>query len=332
MAITRLPGLIDVHVHLREPGATQKEDFRSGTRAAVNGGFSLVIDMPNNPGAPTISIERLEEKIKLADAKKACGVGFHYGTDGSNMASFAEATKHPRVFGLKIYCNHTTGNLLIEDKRKLEEIFKAWESPKPILVHAESKQLELVLELAKKYKRHLHECHISLASEVELIRKAKKGGMNVSAGVTPHHLYLTQGDEAKLGVKAMMKPPLATQRDQDALWEGLLDGTIDLIETDHAPHTPEDKAKGAFGIPGLETALGLMGLAVHNERLTIADIIKLMYESPKRIFNIPDQPSADVEVDFDVSYIIDSKKFKSKAQWSPFDGWKVYGKIMKIHV
>lgn len=316
--ITKLPGLIDVHVHLREPGATQKEDFASGTAAAGRGGFGFVIDMPNNPGAPTISIERLEEKIKLADEKAVCDVGFHYGTNGNNLDTLEKAAQNPRVYGLKVYMNHTTGELLIENP---EEIFKAWESPKPILVHAEGKQLELALELAQKYNRRLHHCHTSLASEVKLIAQAKQSGMRVSAGVTPHHLFLKPGD-------AVMKPPLATQHDQDALWEGLRNGTIDVIETDHAPHLLSEKEAGTakYGVPGLETSLGLMGLAVHDKRLTINDVIRLMYLNPKRIFNIT-HDTGSIEVDFSKSYTVDSSQFASKAKWSPFDGWILYGHV-----
>lgn len=322
MPISKLPGLIDVHVHLREPGATQKEDFDTGTAAAVRGGYGFVIDMPNNPGAPTVSIERLEEKIELS--KKAhCGIGFHYGTDGKNMETFALASANPHVYGLKIYCNHTTGDLLIEDRAKLEEIFRAWESDKPIMVHAEGPQLEMALELAQKHKRRLHECHISLASEVALLAQAKQSLMHVSAGVTPHHLFLTKEQSA-----AIMKPPLATQADQDALWQGIKDEVIDLVETDHAPHTPEEKAKGAFGVTGLETALGLMGLAIHEGKITEHDVIKLMHLNPKTIFNITTD-TGTIAVDFDKAYTVDSSQFASKAKHSPFDGWTLYGTILR---
>lgn len=322
MGLQKLPGLIDTHVHLREPGAIQKEDFQTGTRAAINGGFSFVIDMPNNHGAPTINIERLEEKIKLADNKAVCGVGFHYGTNGNNLDTFETAAAHKRVYGLKIYCNHTTGELLIEDRVKLEEIFKAWESAKPILVHAEGPQLETALELAKKYSRRLHHCHTSLTSEVELIARAKQLGIRVSAGVTPHHLFLTNKNDAT------MKPPLATQNDRNALWKGIKNGAIDMIETDHAPHTPEEKVKGAFGVPGLETALGLMGLAVHESRITHHDLVQLMYVNPKRIFNITHN-TGTIKVDFEKPYTVNSSTFASKAKWSPFDGWILYGTILR---
>ena len=322
MPITKLPGLIDVHVHLREPGATQKEDFDTGTAAAVRGGYGFVIDMPNNPDVPTISIERLEEKIKLADAKKHCEVGFHYGTNGNNLETFEKAAANPRVYGLKVYCNHTTGELLMSNDELLINVFNAWGSTKPILVHAEGAMLERCLELAQKYNRRLHHCHTSLASEVELLKKAKQSLMKVTAGATPHHLFLTNND------RAIMKPPLATQADQDALWQGIRDEIIDVIETDHAPHTPEEKAKGAFGVSGLETTLGLMGLAIHQGRITEHDLLKLMYLNPKKIFNIT-HDTGTIAVDFDKSYTVDSSKFASKAKQSPFDGWTLYGTILR---
>lgn len=317
MPITKLPGLIDIHVHLREPGATHKEDFDTGTAAAVRGGFGFVIDMPNNPGAPTISIERLEEKIKLSE-KAHCGIGFHYGTNGNNLDTFEKAANNSRVYGLKIYCDHTTGELLISNYQLLMNVFNAWESNKPILVHAEGDMLKKTLELAQKYNRRLHHCHTSLASEVNLIKQAKQDGMSVSAGVTPHHLYLDSASGAT------MKPPLVGEDDRRALWNGIKAGTIDLIETDHAPHTPKEKAKGAFGVPGLETALGLMGLAVHEKRITEHDLTKLMYLNPKRIFNIT-HDTGTIEVDFEKPYTVDSRQFASKSKWSPFDGWTLYG-------
>ena len=140
MSLQQFPGFIDVHVHLRDPGATHKEDFMMGSRAAVKGGFTYIIDMPNNP-IPTVSVKRLQEKILSAKRNSLCDIGFHYGTDGKNMSTFAYVWHSPSVFGLKIYCNHTTGDLLIEDKNTLNEIFKSWNSTKPILVHAEKDAL-----------------------------------------------------------------------------------------------------------------------------------------------------------------------------------------------
>lgn len=324
----RLPGLIDCHVHLRDPGATHKEDFSTGTRAAVAGGITFIIDMPNNP-EPTVSIARLEEKIARADAVAACDVGFHYGTDGRNLATFAEAAAHPRVFGLKIYLNHTTGEMLIEDVGILADIFRHWPSLKPILVHAEGVQLAAAIALARLYGQRLHVCHISQAIEVDLVRRAKETGQKITAGVCPHHLYLTSSDIARLGPRAIMKPPLGGPGDQEALWAGLVDGTVDVIETDHAPHTVEEKRSDPppFGVPGLETALPLMMLAVHNERLSIDDVVRLMHHTPRRIFGVPEQRDTYVELDAAKAFVIGSRGFATKCGWSPFEGVQAYGMI-----
>jgi len=151
MALKRFPGFIDPHVHLREPGAIYKEDFYTGSRAAAKGGFTFMIDMPNNP-QPTVTIERLNEKIKLSNEKAIIDVGFHYGTNGKNTETFKIAWQNPRVFGLKLYCSHTTGEMLIEDPVLLEKVFKAWDSQKPILVHAEGVQLAAMIALASFIK------------------------------------------------------------------------------------------------------------------------------------------------------------------------------------
>ncbi len=331
MAVQRFPGLIDVHVHLREPGATHKEDFRSGSRAAITGGFTFVIDMPNN-AEPTVSLKRLEEKISLADAAAVCPIGFHYGTDGRNLDSFAKAAKHPRVFGLKIYCNHTTGEMLIEDLAVLEQVFEAWDSPKPILVHAEGVQLAAAITLARLYDRRLHVAHITQAIEVELVRRAKSKGQAITAGVTPHHLWLTGADRAKLGAFAIMKPPLGEQKDQAALWQGLQDGTIDIVETDHAPHTREEKAAEPppFGVPGLETAVPLLGKAIKEGKLPEERFEQVLFSRPQQIFNIPTQSETHVELDLGAKVVIGEHGYQTKAGWSPFDGWTGYGQVVSV--
>jgi carbamoyl-phosphate synthase/aspartate carbamoyltransferase/dihydroorotase len=331
MTLKKFPGFIDVHVHLREPGATQKEDFTTGTRAAITGGFTFVIDMPNNP-IPTFSLEALEEKIKLADKKAVCDVGFHFGTNGKNLNDFKSAFSHPRVFGLKVYCNHTTGDFLIDDPKVLEQIFAAWESTKPIMVHAEEEKVEECINLSKKYGRRLHICHISQKEEVEMVRKAKKAKLKVTAGVTPHHLFLTASDIKTLGNFALVKPPLYPKRNQDALWKGLIDGTIDLVESDHAPHTKQEKLaeKPAFGLPNLETTLGLLFKAVHDKKITEKDIIRLLYDNPKRIFNIPEQKNTYIELDPEKSYRVGENGYQTKCGWSPFDKWRLYGKTENV--
>jgi dihydroorotase len=332
MALKRYPGFIDAHVHLREPGATHKEDFGTGSRAAVKGGFTLVLDMPNNP-VPTISPERIEEKVALAKSKGICDIGFHYGTDGENLSSLPYAWSHESVFGLKIYCNHTTGTLLVDQETTLEKIVAAWLSDKPILVHAEAQKADLMVQLATSYGRRLHICHISTALELDLVRSAKKRGIPVTCGVTPHHLFLKQADIERLGTFARVKPPMTSREDQDALWEGVGDGTIDIVESDHAPHTKEEKSgeHPPYGMPGLESTVGLLGKAVHENRLVESDVIRLLFESPKKIFHIPDQPNTYVELDFDRPFVVGSGGYETKCGWSPFDGWEAYGRVETVH-
>jgi len=330
MSLKKYPGFIDVHVHLREPGATQKEDFLTGSRAAVAGGFTFIIDMPNNP-VPTFTIEALNEKIKFSK-KAVCEVGFHFGTNGKNLKEFKKAYSHPRVFGLKVFLNQTTGNFLLDDEQVLEQIFAVWKSEKPILVHAEGEKIEKCIALSKKYARKLHVCHISQKEEVQMIRIAKKNKLKVTAGVTPHHLFLTTSDVKKLGNFALVKPALKTKRDQNALWQGIKDRTIDIVESDHAPHTKQEKLSNspAFGVPGLETTLGLLFKAVHDKKIKEADILRLLYEAPKKIFNIPDKKNTFIELDPKKSYKIGENGYQTKCNWSPFDGWKLFGKVESV--
>lgn len=331
MSLIRLPGLIDIHVHLRDPGAAQKEDFYTGSRAAVKGGFTYVVDMPNNP-IPTISPISLTEKIKLSDKKAICRIGFHYGTDGKNMDTFESVWNNPRIFGLKIYCNHTTGTLLIEDNAILKQIFTTWKSDKPILVHAEGERTERMIDLAKQYRKKLHICHVSNAREVDFIRKAKRKKIPITTGVTPHHLFLRQADVEKLGPFGVMRPEIGSNNDNNALWEGLLDGTIDIVESDHAPHTKAEKIGQPvpFGVPGLETTLGLMLGSVQKKRIRIDQIIVWMHYRPQKIFNIPDQKNTYIEVDPEIPYTIGQYGYETKCGWSPFDGWEGYGKVEKV--
>lgn len=327
----KLPGLIDVHVHLRDPGATHKEDFLSGSQAALAGGFTYIIDMPNNP-KPTIDAATLKDKLTRSKKHAVCDIGFHFGTNGHNMQEFPSAWRNSRVFGLKLYCNHTTGDMLLEDLALLENVFEAWKSKKPILVHAEGVELAAVIGLAHVYGRRLHVCHISQAVEVELVRLAKRRGQDITSGVCPHHLWMTDQDKEKIGSRAMMKPPLGTQADQDALWAGLRDGTIDVVETDHAPHTLEEKQAEVppYGVPGLETALGLVLKGVKEGKIRRSLVRKLLYDNPRKIFAIPAQPDTYILIDEDQEWTVGEKGYFSKCGWSPFDGWKLPGVIRKV--
>lgn len=328
--LKRFPGFIDAHVHLREPGATHKEDFHSGSRAAIKGGIAFVMDMPNNP-APTTSIDRLNEKIELS-RKALCDVGFHFGTNGKNLDELPKAAVRDEVFGLKIYCNHTTGEMLIEDQGVLASVYDAWPLGKPILVHAEGAQLAESLARAKSFRQRLHVCHITQASEVRMVRDAKAEGVSVTAGVCPHHLYLAAEARERLGGFAVMKPPLGTEEDRAALWAGLADRTIDIVETDHAPHAKEEKLKDppAFGVTGLETSLALMWKAVADGRISEERLVEAMHEFPKSIFGVPDQGDTYVDFDTEAAWTVGEGGYETKAQSSPFEGMRLPGRVEKV--
>lgn len=334
-----LPGLIDPHVHLRTPGQTHKEDFYTGTCAALAGGFTKIFDMPNNK-IPITTLKRLNKKIANAKQKVVCDLGFYFGSLGNNLNEFKKVRN--KVFGLKLYLNETTGNFLI-DKQKLEQIFLAWtkslsphnhkpSAQKPILLHAEDDAVEYVIELVSKLKTKVHFCHISTASDLKQIIKAKENGLPITCGVTLHHLFLTENDVKKLGPYGKMKPPLKSQKDVHFLWKNLQ--YIDVIESDHAPHTKEEKEgeKPAFGVPGLETTLPLLLTVVSKNRLKIEDILRLCYKNPKKNLGLKEEKNTRIEIDPQEQYTIENKNLFTKCRWSPFDGWKVKGKLLRVFI
>lgn len=335
-----LPGLIDPHVHLRDPGQTHKEDFYTGTCAALAGGFTTILDMPNNK-TPITTSEKLNEKIKIAREKIVCDVGFYFGSLGDNTEKFPKVMG--KVVGLKLYLNQTTGGFII-DKKMLEKILISWNnvqsSPlcssellsKPVLVHAEDKMLNIVIELARKLGKKIHVCHISTTEDLKQIIKAKNEGLTITCGVTPHHLFLTENDVKRLGSFGTMKPPLQSKKDQDFLWENLK--FIDVIESDHAPHTKDEKesASPPSGVPGLETTLPLLLTAMSRGRITKEEIISKCYKRPKGIFHLPSQLNTYIEVDLDKSYVIKNENLFTKCKWSPFNGWKVRGKVIRVFI
>lgn len=328
--IIRLPGLIDVHVHLREPGATQKEDFQTGTKAAIAGGYTTILDMPNNP-IPTISPETLQEKMDLAKGKIYADVGFHFGASPKSIRYFNQIKD--KVFGLKVYMNPTTGDLLMENDNVLEEVFKNWPKDRPSMVHAEGETLQKAINLALKFNNKLHVCHVSLQKEIELIKQARKDGLQVSCEVTAHHLFLTEEDVKRLGTFGMMRPPLSSKEDQNSLWQAISDGTVDMIASDHAPHTKEEKLtseKPINGVPGLETTLPLLLTAVNEGRLTIERLIELTSTNPRKVFNIPEQADTFTEIEITKPYTLGSRPFYTKCGWTPFAGMKVTGRVKKV--
>lgn len=325
--IIKIPGAIDVHVHLREPGATHKEDFSTGTKAAIAGGYTQILDMPNN-STPTTSLEALEAKINLAKGRIYADVGFNFGASPDSVKEF-EAVKK-KVFGLKVYMNHTTGTLLMEDEVSLFRVFESWPKNKVIMVHAEGETLKKAVKLAKKFNKKLHVCHVSLGSEIRLIASEKEKGTDISCEVSAHHLFLTEDAVKKLEAFGLMRPNLASKKDVKTLWESL--EYIDMIASDHAPHTKEEKKseKPPFGVPGLETTLPLLLNAVNENRLSLDQLIKLTSTNAKKRFKIPKQPNTFVEIDMDKEWRIGDESFYTKCGWSPFTNTKVKGKIMKV--
>ncbi|NWJ95128.1 MAG: amidohydrolase family protein [Chloroflexi bacterium] len=339
MSLLTLPSLADPHVHLREPGSENKEDFFTGTCAALAGGYTALLDMPNNP-QPTISQLALEEKRNLAATKIVCDVGFNFGALPDNLAEYAAIA--PKVAGLKAYLGETHGPLVFGGLTEIMEVFAAWPpapeyAGKPILIHAEGQMVAAVIGLAALYDRKIHICHLSKKSELNLVRAAKARGFKVTCEVAPHHLFLTYEDAApgSLGPYGKMSPALQNSTDVDALWQGLVEGSIDMVATDHAPHTCAEKEsdKPPFGVPGLETAFGLLYRAACQQRsgLTVARLLEVMAYAPRRVFGLP--PNAgEFEIDPKEEYTFTNTGLFTKCAWTPFAGMKGRGRIRQVRL
>lgn len=320
-----LPGLIDIHVHLRDPGQTEKEDFRTGTEAALAGGFTTICDMPNNK-EPIFIYERLMDKIERAKKTTQCAIYFYFGSLGDNVSEFEKIYSH--VVGLKLYLDNTTGGFILNTE-KLKSVYDAWKSEKPILLHCENEHIKALIDIVRITKKKTHICHIHSRIVLDAIIAAKNEGLPITCGVTPHHLFLTKEDEKRLGPFGLMKPPLPTRENNEYLWSHL--ANIDVIESDHAPHTIAEKksARPPFGVPGLETTVPLLLNAVNKNRLTIRDIIRLCYDGPRKILNLAGTKHT-VTVDMDAVQIIKGEALKTKCKWSPFEGMKLQGKVLQV--
>jgi dihydroorotase-like cyclic amidohydrolase len=324
----KFPGLIDPHTHPRGlPSDDYKEDFYTATCAAIAGGFTTILDMPNNPFTPILTYELMTQKQNIAKEKAVCDIGFFFGTNGKNLDEFTKAAKIS--MGLKVFLSFSTGNLII-DHETFRKVCQTWTTKLPILLHAEEDTIEEALAIIKETGHAAHICHISSKQELEQIITAKKTGVPVTCGVTPHHLFLNETAMQQLGPFARMKPLLKSQKNVDFLWEHLHD--IDVIESDHAPHTIDEKqsANPPFGVPGLETTLPLLLTAMHEGKITKEDIIDKCYTQPKKIFHVPDQPDTLVEVDENEEWTIENGKLFTKCNWSPFNGRKVIGRVKKV--
>jgi dihydroorotase-like cyclic amidohydrolase len=321
----KLPGLIDPHVHLREPGATHKEDWDSGTAAALAGGFTLVLAMPNT-SPPVTDAATLDLCLSAAAQKARCDYAQYLGAGLDNLATAAALA--PRVAGLKLYLDQTYGPLRLDDMTAWREHLRRWPATRPAAVHAEGRSLAAAILAAALAGRAVHVCHVATREEILLVRAAKQHGLPVTCEVAPHHLFLTADDLP--GGRGTVRPPLATAADRQALWDNL--DVIDCFSSDHAPHTTAEKdgPNPPPGFPGLETTLPLLLTALSEGRLTLADIINRCVTNPQRIFSLPAQPDTWVEVDPDAAYQIHAAGLHTRCAWTPFEGLSVRGRVTRV--
>lgn len=359
--LTMLPALIDPHVHFRVPGAEHKEDWRTGAQAAIAGGVTTVFDMPNNN--PSINTKAaLEEKFQiinrqLNEVQIPLRYYLYFGADQNTLDEIGKSAKD--IIGVKIYMGSSTGHLLMADDKALDRVFRiAAQENLIVAVHAEDEKIiqtnkekfgdsrdpavhskirdrkaavnavKKAISLAEKYSTRLAVLHLSTKDELELVRKAKQNELLVFCEVTPHHLFLTERDYADWGTKVQVNPPLRSQEDVDALWKGIADGTVDMIGSDHAPHTLEEKAApyglAPSGIPGVETTLPLLLNAYNERKISLEKIVELTRINIENIFEL--QPNPDIVlVDLEKTKEVDDAKLKTKVHWSPFSGRKLKG-------
>ncbi len=328
----KLPGLIDPHVHVREPGATHKEDWDTATQAALAGGFTAILAMPNTQ-PPVCDAATLDRALDSASHKARCDFSQFLGAGPDNAGDLPALA--PLAAGLKLYLDQTYGPLRLDEMSLWMEHFSAWPAGAPIVAHAEGRTMAAVILQAALFDRPVHIAHVSTREEILLIRAAKEKGLKVTCEVGPHHLFLSTADLVEnggrlSGGRSEVRPHLASPKDQQALWENL--DVIDCFATDHAPHTPAEKdgPNPPPGFPGLETALPLLLTAVHAGRLTIEDIVARCHTNPRRIFDLPEQPDTWVEVDPEAETIIQGARFFSRSAWSPFEGFPVRGQVTRV--
>ena len=329
-----LPGIIDVHTHMRDPGLTHKEDFTSGSKACARGGVTTFIDMPNTIPV-TVTEKALMDKKDVMVGRSYVDYGFHFG--GSKKDNSEEIKKVlDKVASTKIFLNMSTGDMLIENEKVVENIFR---ESKIISVHAEEGMVEKAIEFCKKYDKELYLCHLSKASEIELLREAKAEGVKVFGEVTPHHLFLNVDDVNATERSKMllrMKPELKEKSDNEALWKALADGTLDSIGTDHAPHLIEEKlAKLTYGVPSVENSLEMMLNGVKENRITFERLIEVMCKNPAKIFKIKNKGNIAVGYDGDLVIVdindnspIKDDKVITKANWTPFENCNRGGRVL----
>ncbi len=383
------PGLIDCHVHFREPGLEHKATMATEAQAASFGGVTTVCEMPNT-SPPTVTIAALADKVRRAALIKNCDIRFFFGvTQAEHLHALRElwtgnAEELQRLkahcCGVKVFIDHSTGGQGI-DLTIIDDVFKTCgELTIPLVAHcedaqmnarllqanersdvavhsdlrppeSEAKAIAFAIALAEKYQTPLHIAHLSTKPGIDLVRAAKKKGQKITCEVAPHHLFLSVDDYEQLGTLAKMNPPLRTKEHCEALWQGIADGTVDCIATDHAPHLLSEKQSGEplkapSGVPGVETMLPLLlsvaggkWPAPRGENSKIENrnskILELCFANPNRIFSlgkseIVEGARADIVIiDPQKEWTIHGKDLHSKCGWTPYEGWKVKGKVVR---
>jgi dihydroorotase len=352
-----IPGVIDDQVHFREPGLTHKEDLATGSRACARGGVTTYLEMPNT-SPPTTTIERLHDKLQLAASKSLVNFGFYVGATTDNLRELQRAQRTP---GIKIFIGSSTGELLVDDQESLERIFA--ETELPIAAHCEDESTvranrahfaashdvadhsrirdekaaviatRRAVDLAVRHGHRLHVLHVSTAAEVPLIAHRTP---YVTAEVCPHHLLFNVDDYARLGSLVQMNPSLKTAADNQRLWQALYEGNIQVIATDHAPHTLEEKQRpypdSPSGLPAVENSLALMLDQVNQGRCTLAQVVHWMCEAPAAVWDLVNKGRIQVGYDADLVLVdlnrrapVQNTLQLTKCGWSPWDGQWLQG-------
>lgn len=361
--LTILPGVIDSQVHFREPGSEHKEDMSTGSKGAVLGGVTSTFEMPNTY-PPTATVELLKDKLELAKNRMWTNYAFFGGATSSNISSLPELERVPGCVGIKIFMGSSTGNLLVPDDDTLISVLKSRNYR--VAVHAEDEPrlierknliknndvkyhpiwrdeqtalnaTKRVINAAKVSKLPVHILHITTEEEVELIKNNKE---YISMEVTPQHLTLSAPDcYDELGTFAQMNPPIREKRHLKALWKGIDEGIVDVIGSDHAPHTREEKLKpypdSPSGMPGVQTLLPIMLNHLNNGKIGIHKLCKLISTNPAKLYQAENKGEIKLNYDADLT-IVDLKKevkitddiMANKSGWTPFNnklvkGWPV---------
>jgi dihydroorotase len=354
-----LPGVVDTQVHFREPGLEHKEDLDSGSRAAVLGGVTAVFEMPNtNP--LTTSAEALADKVKRATSRMHCDFAFWVGGTRENAGHVAELERLPGAAGIKVFMGSSTGDLLVEDDEGVRSILKntrrraAFHSEDEFRLRerlGERKEgdpsshpvwrdevaalhcTERLVRIAREARARIHVLHISTAEEIAFLEGHKDVA---SCEATPHHLTLSADDYASLGTLIQMNPPVRDKRHRDGVWRGISQGIVDVLGSDHAPHTLEEKAKpypaSPSGMTGVQTLVPIMLDHVNTGRLTLERFVDLTSHGPQRLFGMArkGRMAAGYDADFTVVDLkrretITNEQAGSKAGWTPYHGRQVTG-------